>query len=41
MSSCFSACLQFKKGDKVMALTPGFFNASPEGEQQQRLGWHA
>lgn len=22
---------QFKKGDKVFALTPGFFNASPEG----------
>lgn len=28
---CAAPLPQFKKGDKVFCLTPGFFNATPEG----------
>lgn len=36
---CLSpAPLQFLKGDKVFALTPGFFNNTQDGEQGGR--WH-
>jgi len=27
-----SMLVQFKKGDKVFALTPGYYNETPEGE---------
>lgn len=43
--ACLPACLpQFKKGDKVFALTPGFFNTTPDGAQraEARAGlWRA